>query len=127
MTYDGLESCILNSQSYRVHGNINREDEYPTDEEEETSCSSSKDAYGSFFADWTTKRETEETDEWSGTESPQHFHVKEKPAYAIQFSDVEAMKEKFALLLLGEDVTGGRKGITSALAISNAITNLAGI
>lgn len=124
VTYDGLESCILNSQSYRVNSNINREDGYATDEEE-TSCSSSKDAFGSFFSDWTTKRETEETDEWSGTESPQHFYVKEKPAYATQFSDVEAMKEKFAKLLLGEDVTGGCKGITSALAISNAITNLA--
>ncbi|CAN4105199.1 unnamed protein product [Withania somnifera] len=35
------------------------------------------------------------------------------------------MKEKFAKLLLGEDVTGGSKGISTALALSNAIMNLA--
>ncbi|KAL6000682.1 Rho guanine nucleotide exchange factor 8 [Asimina triloba] len=35
------------------------------------------------------------------------------------------MKEKFAKLLLGEDMLGGGKGVSSALALSNAITNLA--
>uniref|UniRef100_A0A2K2B4Z0 PRONE domain-containing protein n=1 Tax=Populus trichocarpa TaxID=3694 RepID=A0A2K2B4Z0_POPTR len=34
-------------------------------------------------------------------------------------------KEKFAKLLLGEDFTGGRNGLSPALALSNAITNLA--
>lgn len=34
------------------------------------------------------------------------------------------MKEKFAKLLLGEDMSGGSKGVSSALALSNAITNL---
>ena len=42
-------------------------------------------------------------------------------------SDLEQMKEKFAKLLLGEDMSGGGKGVSSALALSNAITNLAGI
>ncbi|KAK4276474.1 hypothetical protein QN277_014619 [Acacia crassicarpa] len=37
---------------------------------------------------------------------------------------VEMMKERFAKLLLGEDMSGGGKGVYSALAISNAITNL---
>lgn len=36
------------------------------------------------------------------------------------------MKEKFAKLLLGEDMSGSGKGVPSALAVSNAITNLAG-
>lgn len=35
--------------------------------------------------------------------------------------------ERFAKLLLGEDMSGGGKGVSSALALSNAITNLAGI
>ncbi|KAG9141105.1 hypothetical protein Leryth_001611 [Lithospermum erythrorhizon] len=35
------------------------------------------------------------------------------------------VKEKFAKLLLGEDMSGGGKGVSSALALSNAITNLA--
>lgn len=36
------------------------------------------------------------------------------------------MKERFVKLLLGEDMTGRGKGVSSALALSNAITNLAG-
>ncbi|CAA2973224.1 rop guanine nucleotide exchange factor 1 [Olea europaea subsp. europaea] len=36
----------------------------------------------------------------------------------------EMMKERFAKLLLGEDMSGGGKGVCTALAISNAITNL---
>ncbi|KAI3992645.1 hypothetical protein MKX01_007967 [Papaver californicum] len=40
-------------------------------------------------------------------------------------SDIEMMKERFAKLLLGEDMSGGGKGVSSALALSNAITNLA--
>ncbi|XP_020585742.1 rho guanine nucleotide exchange factor 8-like [Phalaenopsis equestris] len=40
-----------------------------------------------------------------------------------QPSDVELMKERFAKLLLGEDMSGGGKGVSSALALSNAITN----
>ncbi|XP_042433032.1 rop guanine nucleotide exchange factor 1-like [Zingiber officinale] len=39
-------------------------------------------------------------------------------------SEVEMMKERFAKLLLGEDMSGGGKGVSTALAISNAITNL---
>ncbi|XP_010479729.1 PREDICTED: rop guanine nucleotide exchange factor 11 [Camelina sativa] len=38
---------------------------------------------------------------------------------------LEQMKEKFSKLLLGEDMSGGGKGVSSALALSNAITNLA--
>ncbi|KAH8965829.1 hypothetical protein BDL97_04G137100 [Sphagnum fallax] len=39
-------------------------------------------------------------------------------------AEVEMMKEKFAKLLLGEDMSGGAKGVCTAMAISNAITNL---
>uniref|UniRef100_A0A803LNE9 PRONE domain-containing protein n=1 Tax=Chenopodium quinoa TaxID=63459 RepID=A0A803LNE9_CHEQI len=39
--------------------------------------------------------------------------------------DMEMMKERFAKLLLGEDMSGGGKGVSSALALSNAVTNLA--
>ncbi|KAI4324748.1 hypothetical protein MLD38_030205 [Melastoma candidum] len=40
-------------------------------------------------------------------------------------NDMQLMKERFAKLLLGEDMSGGGKGVSSALALSNAITNLA--
>ncbi|KAM0034484.1 putative PRONE domain, Rop guanine nucleotide exchange factor [Helianthus debilis subsp. tardiflorus] len=39
-------------------------------------------------------------------------------------SEMELMKERFAKLLLGEDMSGSGKGVCTALAISNAITNL---
>ncbi|KAJ9179201.1 hypothetical protein P3X46_011016 [Hevea brasiliensis] len=42
-----------------------------------------------------------------------------------QNAEMEQMKERFAKLLLGEDMSGGGKGVSSALALSNAITNLA--
>lgn len=128
MTYNGLESCILNNQSYEEESRTSRGDGGITDsfDDDDSSCSSSKDAFGSFSSKCLTmKREDEQgLEEWELSESPQHFYVKEKPSYAIQHSDIEAMKEKFSKLLLGEDVTGGTKGITTALALSNAITNL---
>lgn len=40
-------------------------------------------------------------------------------------SELDIMKEKFAKLLLGEDMSGTGKGVSSALALSNAVTNLA--
>ncbi|CAN0837734.1 Rop guanine nucleotide exchange factor 5 [Linum grandiflorum] len=39
-------------------------------------------------------------------------------------SEADLMKERFAKLLLGEDMSGSGKGVCTALAISNAITNL---
>ncbi|KAJ8748984.1 hypothetical protein K2173_013423 [Erythroxylum novogranatense] len=39
-------------------------------------------------------------------------------------SDLEMMKERFSKLLLGEDMSGSGKGVCTAVAISNAITNL---
>ncbi|XP_068668440.1 rop guanine nucleotide exchange factor 7-like [Aristolochia californica] len=39
-------------------------------------------------------------------------------------SEIEMMKERFSKLLLGEDMSGCGQGVCTALAISNAITNL---
>jgi hypothetical protein len=41
-------------------------------------------------------------------------------------ADAELVREKFSKLLLGEDMSGTGKGVSSALSLSNAITNLAG-
>ncbi|KAJ6355541.1 hypothetical protein OIU77_006016 [Salix suchowensis] len=46
------------------------------------------------------------------------------PMKASRKDDMELMKERFAKLLLGEDMSGGGKGVSSALALSNAVTNL---
>nr|XP_043626063.1 rho guanine nucleotide exchange factor 8-like [Erigeron canadensis] len=51
-------------------------------------------------------------------------NVQEKGLMAV-CAEMEQMKERFAKLLLGEDMSGGGKGVSSALALSNAITNLA--
>ncbi|KAM7255634.1 hypothetical protein ACFE04_008532 [Oxalis oulophora] len=40
-------------------------------------------------------------------------------------AELEQLRERYAKLLLGEDMSGGGKGVSSALALSNAITNLA--
>lgn len=40
---------------------------------------------------------------------------------------MELMKEKYTKLLLGEDMSGSGKGVCTAVAISNSITNLYGI
>ncbi|GMH26671.1 hypothetical protein Nepgr_028514 [Nepenthes gracilis] len=124
ITYNGLENCILNSHFYRNEIGTSRENAFATDflGEDDTSCSSFKDASGSFTK-WIMK-DGQETDEWDIPGSPQQFYTREKSAYAFQFADVEAMKETFAKILLGEDVTGGQKGVTTARALSNAITNL---
>ncbi|CAL4901071.1 unnamed protein product [Urochloa decumbens] len=44
--------------------------------------------------------------------------------HAGRASEMEMMKERFSKLLLGEDMSGSGKGVCTALAISNAITNL---
>jgi hypothetical protein len=49
------------------------------------------------------------------------------PIVCFIVAEVELMKERFAKLLLGDDMSGGAKGVCTALAISNAITNLSGI
>ncbi|XP_078163473.1 rop guanine nucleotide exchange factor 3-like [Carex rostrata] len=38
--------------------------------------------------------------------------------------EIQVVREKFCKLLLGEDMSGSGKGVSSAVAISNAITNL---
>ncbi|KAI3468496.1 hypothetical protein Pfo_025159 [Paulownia fortunei] len=128
MTYNGLESHILNSHSFDNESGTSRGDGCVTDsfDEDDSSCSSSTNAFGSFSSLWTImKKDDQCQDEWNFSATPQRCHVKEKLDYTSQFSDVETMKEKFAKLLLGEDITGGTKGISTALALSNAITTLA--
>ncbi|KAL9303220.1 hypothetical protein ACSQ67_020483 [Phaseolus vulgaris] len=46
------------------------------------------------------------------------------PVLPIPELELEMMKERFAKLLLGEDMSGSGNGVPTALAISNAITNL---
>ncbi|KAL8223234.1 hypothetical protein R6Q57_020633 [Mikania cordata] len=58
-------------------------------------------------------------------EKPKNTKEKPKTAKEKLKTDLEQMREKFSKLLLGEDMSGGGKGVSSALALSNVITNLA--
>ncbi|CAN0878692.1 Rop guanine nucleotide exchange factor 7 [Linum grandiflorum] len=44
--------------------------------------------------------------------------------HGSSISEMEMMKERFSKLLLGEDMSGCGNGVCTALAVSNAITNL---
>ncbi|XP_057764566.1 rho guanine nucleotide exchange factor 8-like [Salvia miltiorrhiza] len=65
--------------------------------------------------------DTNSVDQHNG--SGEEMQIKNESA--AEPSDMDLMKEKFSKLLLGEDMSGGGKGVSSALALSNAITNLA--
>ncbi|XP_011082167.1 rop guanine nucleotide exchange factor 14 [Sesamum indicum] len=128
MTYNGLESCILNGHSFDNESGTSRGEGCVTDsfDEDDSSCSSSTNAFGSFSSLWTImKKDDQCQDEWNSPATPRRYNVKEKLDDGSRLSDVEGMKEKFAKLLLGEDITGGTKGVSTALALSNAISNLA--
>ncbi|GJZ08343.1 Rop guanine nucleotide exchange factor 5 [Tanacetum coccineum] len=56
--------------------------------------------------------------------SEEKVKAKNKKFCAKVSVDMEMMKERFSKLLLGEDMSGSGKGVCTALAISNAITNL---
>uniref|UniRef100_M4CM84 PRONE domain-containing protein n=1 Tax=Brassica campestris TaxID=3711 RepID=M4CM84_BRACM len=130
MTYDGLEACFNNNQSLQEESGRSRGNECLTDSLDDdafSSCSSSKDTSESFSSKWLPKKNGKHiSNEWDYERSPKHFYSKEeRPGYTLCSSDVEAMKEKFSKLLLGGDLTGGRKGVQTALALSNAISHLA--
>ncbi|KAL5058052.1 hypothetical protein RYX36_029656 [Vicia faba] len=61
-----------------------------------------------------------------GSEDGKKKHLVEKEFVkkVSALPEIEMMKERFAKLLLGEDMSGCGNGVPTALAISNAITNL---
>uniref|UniRef100_A0A251U639 Putative RHO guanyl-nucleotide exchange factor 14 n=2 Tax=Helianthus annuus TaxID=4232 RepID=A0A251U639_HELAN len=123
VTYNGLESCIQSANSCEDESVTTRGDECPTDslDEDASNSSSVTDVYGSISSHWMImKRDDQKPDEW---ESARHGITKDEPL--SQICHVEIMKETFSKLLLGEDTTGGSKGHSSALALSNSITKLA--
>ncbi|KAM7257266.1 hypothetical protein ACFE04_013007 [Oxalis oulophora] len=64
---------------------------------------------------------------WDNEDDEQQQQQQHTPLFNKRdpdLSEIELMKERFAKLLLGEDMSGGGKGVCTALAISNAITNL---
>ncbi|XP_039012993.1 rop guanine nucleotide exchange factor 7-like [Hibiscus syriacus] len=99
-------------------------------EEEEHSHSSSEeeDLYSPPSIDW----HVHEISETEGSTCSDFSEDRKKPPMndrmlekqSSTISEIELMKERFAKLLLGEDMSGSGNGVSTALAISNAITNL---
>ncbi|KAL4569661.1 hypothetical protein LXL04_025303 [Taraxacum kok-saghyz] len=61
---------------------------------------------------------------FDGKDDVMIWEKKQPKKHDTDLSEIDMMKERFAKLLLGEDMSGGGKGVCTALAISNAITNL---
>ncbi|KAF9589633.1 hypothetical protein IFM89_026635 [Coptis chinensis] len=65
---------------------------------------------------------------WPNIETPEKKKLDQEKSHlekeSSKVSEIAMMKERFAKLLLGEDMSGCGKGVCTALAISNAITNL---
>ncbi|KAI5584445.1 hypothetical protein POPTR_006G092600v4 [Populus trichocarpa] len=64
------------------------------------------------------------TDGATDDEEKSHFDDRKLGKQGSSVSETEMMKERFSKLLLGEDMSGCGNGVCTALAISNAITNL---
>ncbi|KAL8244644.1 hypothetical protein R6Q59_010902 [Mikania micrantha] len=125
MTYNGLESCILSANTYEDESVTSRGDECQTDEDDSSCSSNNVSGSLSSHSNSTMMKmdEHQSDDQWEHLETTKQSISKEK--LSSQISHVEMMKEKFAKLLLGEDTTGGSKGHSSALSLSNSITKLA--
>lgn len=135
-TYNGLESCIFNSSSYDedsgVSGTTGADGCVTADsQEDEASSCSSKDVDGSSFSSQCLPLSKQEENSLYELDTLDAVHLhpvkgKNPITYALSAADIETMKEKFAKLLLGDDVSGGARGVCAALALSNGITNLSG-
>ncbi|ESQ40116.1 hypothetical protein EUTSA_v10013145mg [Eutrema salsugineum] len=84
-----------------------------TRQEEEHSPSSTEDFTGSPISS-----------RWSEKNMDGDKKIRSDCAKHPRASEIEMMKERFSKLLLGEDMSGSGNGVCTALAISNAITNL---
>ncbi|XVF76717.1 hypothetical protein PTKIN_Ptkin13bG0288900 [Pterospermum kingtungense] len=97
-------------------------------EEEHSHSSSEEDSNSPHSLGWPLVENAEPEDytrhNWreEGKKTPLTDRKLEKQRSTI--SEIELMKERFAKLLLGEDMSGCGNGVCTALAISNAITNL---
>jgi hypothetical protein len=134
MTYNGLETCIINCSAYDDDSGISATtcgDGCVTADslDDEVSSCFSKDASGSSFSSHCLSKQEEHSLDELGTPIAIHllpFKAKKPITYTLSASDIENMKKKFAKLLLGYDTSGGARGVCAALALSNGIINLSG-
>ncbi|XP_022633850.1 rop guanine nucleotide exchange factor 7 [Vigna radiata var. radiata] len=96
---------------------------------EEHSRSSTEDSSSPPSVGWTVQEIAASDcasphDSEDGEKKNSVLESKEFKKQVSALPEIEMMKERFAKLLLGEDMSGCGNGVPTALAISNAITNL---
>ncbi|XP_038882074.1 rop guanine nucleotide exchange factor 7-like [Benincasa hispida] len=94
---------------------------------EEHSHSGSEDSSSPSSLSWSTRKvEVPDCIRTNGVVNGDKNHVDNRKLEkkVSSSSEIEMMKERFSKLLLGEDMSGCGNGVCTALAISNAITNL---
>uniref|UniRef100_A0A2P2IPM7 Rop guanine nucleotide exchange factor 7-like n=2 Tax=Rhizophora mucronata TaxID=61149 RepID=A0A2P2IPM7_RHIMU len=99
-----------------------------TGPEEQSHSSSEEDLSSPPQLGWPVKKDEEpdcaSSNDAIKDERKPHLGDGKLAKQGSSISEMEMMKERFSKLLLGEDMSGCGNGVTSALAISNAITNL---
>ncbi|KAL0309930.1 UNVERIFIED_CONTAM: Rop guanine nucleotide exchange factor 7 [Sesamum radiatum] len=85
--------------------------------------SSSEDSSSSPSMGWPMQKDKLSSTVSEEVEKP-HLDKRKLEKQESSLSETEMMKERFSKLLLGEDMSGCGNGVCTALAISNAITNL---
>ncbi|XP_048225509.1 rop guanine nucleotide exchange factor 7 [Ricinus communis] len=102
-----------------------------TGHEEQSHSSSEEEELSSLPSlGWPLNKDEEEVHDCASTngvcDDGKKLHLVDRKLekQASSISEIEMMKERFSKLLLGEDMSGCGNGVCTALAISNAITNL---
>ncbi|KAJ6331609.1 hypothetical protein OIU76_010066 [Salix suchowensis] len=99
-----------------------------TGNEEHSHSSSEEDSSSPPTMGWPVQndeaRDCTSTDGATDDEEKSHFDDRKLEKQGSSISETEMMKERLSKLLLGEDLSGSGNGVCTALAISNAITNL---
>ncbi|CAB4284621.1 unnamed protein product [Prunus armeniaca] len=98
-----------------------------TGHEEHSHSSSDEETSSAPSLGWPIqKAEASDCTSQNGSEAAERTHLDDRnlEKQGSTISETELMKERFSKLLLGEDMSGCGNGVCTALAISNAITNL---
>ncbi|KAI5325750.1 hypothetical protein L3X38_034824 [Prunus dulcis] len=98
-----------------------------TGHEEQSHSSSDEETSSAPSLGWPIqKAEASDCTSQNGSEAAERTHLDDRnlEKQGSTISETELMKERFSKLLLGEDMSGCGNGVCTALAISNAITNL---
>ncbi|KAF9597483.1 hypothetical protein IFM89_018929 [Coptis chinensis] len=123
-----IEECSKSSSCSTSSGISTSEATTTNTTDEEHGLKSSEDSVSSSPLSWpnieTPEKKICVVSNVNKDEEKSHLEDKRNEKENSKVSEIAMMKERFAKLLLGEDMSGCGKGVCTALAILNAITNL---